>query len=180
MDIKRTVLWVVFSLSLLVLWDNWMRHTGKPSMFFPMTSQQAAATKGAGTGAGSGELPQASSSATGAAAPATGGAPIAGAPTVRGETITITTDVVKAEIDTMGGELKRLELLQHRDTIDPSKNLVLFDNSPKLTYLGEIRPDRRSVPQPQIGIRGAARPAHAGRRRTRCSWCWNRNRAASS
>ena len=30
MDIKRTVLWVVFSLSLILLWDNWMRYTGKP------------------------------------------------------------------------------------------------------------------------------------------------------
>ncbi|MDB5757801.1 MAG: yidC, partial [Burkholderia sp.] len=29
MDIKRTVLWVVFSLSILLLWDNWMRYTGK-------------------------------------------------------------------------------------------------------------------------------------------------------
>ena len=158
MDIKRTVLWVVFSLSILVLWDNWMRHNGKPSMFFPMTSQQAA-TKDAGTGAGSGELPQASSSATGAAAPATGGEPIAGAPTVRGETITISTDVVKAEIDTMGGELKRLELLQHRDTIDPSKNLVLFDNSPKLTYLGESGliggpfPNHKSAFVAQPGLR---------------------------
>ena len=29
MDIKRTALWVVFTVSLLFLWDNWMRHTGQ-------------------------------------------------------------------------------------------------------------------------------------------------------
>ncbi len=141
MDIKRTILWVVFSLSILVLWDNWMRHNGKPSMFFPTTSQQAASTKGASpaNGSGSGSVPQASpasASADGAASAltlATG----AGAVAAHGETITITTDVVKADIDTVGGELKRLELLKHRDTADPSKNLVLFDDSARLTYLGE-------------------------------------------
>jgi YidC/Oxa1 family membrane protein insertase len=45
MDIKRTVLWVVFSMSLLLLWDNWMQHTGRASLFFPSrTSQQSKLT----------------------------------------------------------------------------------------------------------------------------------------
>ncbi len=134
MDIKRTVLWVVFSLSILILWDNWMRHNGKPSMFFPTTSQQAAPAAGAGNDAKRGEVPQ----ATGAASAPAGAGAIAGdTAAVHGETITVTTDVMKAEIDTIGGQLKRLELLKHRDTLDPSKNLVLFDDSAKLTYLGE-------------------------------------------
>jgi len=62
---------------------------------------------------------------------------VAGAPVAKGETITITTDVVKADIDTVGGELKRLELLKHRDTVDPTKNLVLFDSGSGHTYLAE-------------------------------------------
>ena len=38
---QRTILWVVFSVSLLLLWDNWQSHNGKPSMFGP----QRVATK---------------------------------------------------------------------------------------------------------------------------------------
>ena len=52
MDIKRTVLWVVFSFSLLLLWDGWMRHNGHQSMFFPSanpTQEQAAANPAAPT-----------------------------------------------------------------------------------------------------------------------------------
>jgi YidC/Oxa1 family membrane protein insertase len=133
MDIKRTVLWVVFSLSILVLWDNWMRHTGKPSMFFPTTSQQTAANKAASNRS---DVPQASTGANTTSTPAAAEA-VTGPAVAHGETITITTDIVKADIDTIGGELKRLELLHHKDTTDPTKNLVLFDNSAKLTYLAE-------------------------------------------
>jgi YidC/Oxa1 family membrane protein insertase len=154
MDIKRTVLWVVFSLSLLLLWDNWMRYTGKPSMFFPNANQQAKPASGAGTTGNAGDtgatagnagsVPQAST----AAAPANPAAVPGAATPARGETITITTDVMKADIDTLGGELKRLELLKHKDTQDPNKNVVLFDSSAERTYLG------------QTGLIGGAFPNH--------------------
>jgi YidC/Oxa1 family membrane protein insertase len=50
MDIKRTVLWVIFAMSLLMLWDKWMIHSGKPSLFFPATTaQQAKNASAAGT-----------------------------------------------------------------------------------------------------------------------------------
>jgi YidC/Oxa1 family membrane protein insertase len=135
MDIQRTILWVVFSLSLLILWDNWMRYNGKPSMFFPTATQQAkpATTAGSAPGttpAGS-DLPQASTTTVAPAAVPAGPAP------VKSERITITTDVIKADIDTAGGDLKRLELLKHKDTIDQSKNMVLFDATAGHTYIGQ-------------------------------------------
>src|SRR5687768_8035392 len=108
MDIQRTVLWVVFSLSLLLLWDNWMRYNGKQSMFFPNTTQQQAA-KPTTTPANRGDVPQASTPAAAPSVP-TGAAP------VKSEVVTITTDVIMAEIDTLGGELRHLELLKHKDT----------------------------------------------------------------
>jgi YidC/Oxa1 family membrane protein insertase len=40
--------------------------------------------------------------------------------------VRVQTDLVVAEIDTLGGTLKRLELLRHKDSTDPSKNLVLI------------------------------------------------------
>ncbi|HJV87585.1 MAG TPA: membrane protein insertase YidC [Noviherbaspirillum sp.] len=130
MDIQRTVLWVVFSLSLLLLWDNWMRYNGKPSMFFPTTTQTAKPASGSAP-ANKADVPQASTpAATPAAVPAT-------APQAKSETVTITTDVFKADIDTLGGEIKRLELLQHKDPVDPTKHMVLFESDPNHTYLGQ-------------------------------------------
>ncbi|MFJ2988180.1 membrane protein insertase YidC [Collimonas sp. NPDC087041] len=136
MDIKRTVLWVVFSVSLLFLWDQWQRHNGQPSLFFPSANQTApVATGPAGSAASaSTDVPQASATTAAGA----GAVPAAtSAVAAKGEVITITTDVVKAEIDTIGGELKHLELLTQKDTVDPTKNLVLFDSSPTRTYLAE-------------------------------------------
>jgi YidC/Oxa1 family membrane protein insertase len=139
MDIKRTVLWVVFSLSLLLLWDNWMRATGKPSMFFPTptvvakpgaAAGAAGAPGTAGVPAAAGTLPQ-----TTAGASALPG--VDAAPATKGEVITIVTDVVKADIDTVGGELRRLELLKHKDGNDQTKNLILFDATEKRTYLAQ-------------------------------------------
>src|SRR3569833_2798110 len=150
MDIQRTVLWVVFSLSLLLLWDNWMRHTGRPSMFFPgMTSQEA---KPAAGGAPKSDVPHATQANT-AAAPTAATVPGGNAAAVQGQRITNTTDVVKADIDTLGGELVRLELLKQRDTTDPSKNVVLFDSEPNRTYLGQPGLIGGPYPKSQIKLR---------------------------
>lgn len=130
MDIQRTVLWVVFSMSLLFLWDAWMRHNGQQSLFFPapVTQQTAPA---AGNRPVKTEVPQASAgTASPAVVPESTLAPM-------GEVITITTDVIKAEIDTHGAELRHLELLKHKDAVDPSKNVVLFDVRTGYTYLGQ-------------------------------------------
>lgn len=134
MNIQRTVLWVVFSLSLLLLWDNWMRYNGQQSMFFPNATQPEAAPSGAApAAAGKGDVPQATIAAP---APGTAVVPDTAAAAQR-ETVTITTDVIQADFDTMGGQLVRLELLKHRDTIDPSRNMVLFDSSASRTYLAQ-------------------------------------------
>jgi YidC/Oxa1 family membrane protein insertase len=136
MDIRRTFLWVVFTMSIILLWDNWMRFNGKPSMFFPSATQQAKpAANSANAPAGRADVPQASAPAAGtpaapAAVPGTQAAS-------KSEPITITTDVLRAKIDTIGGELTYLELLNHKEAHDPNKNVVLFDASASRTYIGQ-------------------------------------------
>jgi YidC/Oxa1 family membrane protein insertase len=132
MDInKRTILWIVFSVSILFLWDAWMVSNGKQSMF--SFAPQPAATAPAAKG-GNASLPSAAASATGAAVlPGTTPAATAAA-AVRSERVTITTDIIKAEIDTAGGVLRHLELLNFKDEVDPTKNKVLFDISDKRTF----------------------------------------------
>ncbi|TCS37977.1 protein translocase subunit yidC [Paucimonas lemoignei] len=127
MDIRRTFLWVVFAMSVILLWDNWMRYNGKPSMFFPTsTQQQAKPAAGAGSDAKS-DAPQAAQAAA-AGTPANATTPGAEAP-VKTERITIATDLLKATVDTLGGNLVRLELLQHKEGNESDKNVLLFDES---------------------------------------------------
>ena len=132
MDIKRTVLWVVFSLSLLMLWDGWMRHNGNPSMFSPEANKPAATAVATGKDAAVPQATQANTATPVAEVPAgTTAAP------AQAEHITITTDLVKADISTAGGELSRLELLKHKDAQDPTKNVVLMESDASHTYVAQ-------------------------------------------
>jgi len=132
---KRTILWIVFAISLVVLWNNWMISSGKPSMFAPTPpAKVAAAPNNAATGTTTG-VPAAGAqpAAVPGAVPGQPAAPAA----VRAERIVVTTDVVKAEIDTLGGVIRRLELLKYPDHFDKTKNQVLFDVSGNTVYLGQ-------------------------------------------
>ncbi|MES2324919.1 MAG: membrane protein insertase YidC [Pseudomonadota bacterium] len=132
MDInKRTILWIVFSVSLVVLWNNWMVANGAQSMFSmtpPPATVAAPAPKTALAG-----VPAAPAAAGAAVLP--GEAPAA--PAIKTEVVTITTDVMKVDIDTAGGVIKRLELLQFKDKIDEKKNQVLFDVNTKGVYVAQ-------------------------------------------
>ena len=141
-DMRRTILWVVFSVSLVLLWDAWNIHTGKPPMFAPRPAAVAASAvlPGASAAAGSTAVPAAvPGSATAVAAlpssvPASGAG--AAAP-LQAEKVTITTDVLKATLDSRGGDLVRLELLKYSDAADPLKRVVLFDQSTERVYLAQ-------------------------------------------
>jgi YidC/Oxa1 family membrane protein insertase len=131
---KRTILWIVFAVSLVVLWNDWMVSNGKQSLFSaapPAKVATAPAAKPAAT-----DVPAAAAQAPGTAVPAAPGAAAAPVP-AKAERITITTDVIKADIDTAGGVIRRLELLKYRDGVDPSKNQVLFDVSGNNVYLAQ-------------------------------------------
>ena len=43
-DIRRSILWIVFSVSLVMLWDAWNTHNGHPSMFAPAVPKPVAAS----------------------------------------------------------------------------------------------------------------------------------------
>jgi YidC/Oxa1 family membrane protein insertase len=155
-DMRRTLLWVVFTMSLVLLWDAWNKHSGQPSIFGGMAAKPVAsappastappagtpamvpaavptpATQPAAQAAAGVPVPAAAGVAAGAGAP-----PVPNAPAAATEKVTITTDVVKATFDTVGGSLVRLELLKHTDQNDTSRNVLLFDQSPKRLYLAQ-------------------------------------------
>ena len=42
-DIRRTILWVIFAFSLVMLWDQWQVHNGRKATFFPSASVPSSA-----------------------------------------------------------------------------------------------------------------------------------------
>ena len=126
MDIKRTILWVIFCSSMFLLYNQWNIGQGNPSFFAPAKPVAANGSKS--------DLPP---SAAGKSVAGTPGVPGTTDVVLKGETIRITTDVFKADIDTLGGELKRLELLNFKDGVDTKKNQVLFESAPHHTYLAQ-------------------------------------------
>ncbi|KFI05456.1 membrane protein insertase YidC [Massilia sp. BSC265] len=129
---KRTVLWIVFAISLIVLWNNWMVTNGKQSLFSPAPPTAQVAQQQAKPN----DVPAAGQPGA-AAVPGAPGVPGAAPAAPQTQRITITTDVVKADIDTLGGVIKRLELLKFADEIDKTKNKVLFNVAGNNVYLGQ-------------------------------------------
>jgi YidC/Oxa1 family membrane protein insertase len=171
MDTQRLILFFIFSFSLLLLWDAWEKDR-RPK---PAPASQAQSAPGVPTPAkplappapqATAPVPAAVTSAGAAAVP---GAAVAGAPVASAEVVQIRTDLLLADIDTLGGTLKRLELLKHKDHVDPTKNFVLL--GPEHAYgaqsglIGEGMPNHRTVWRVQPGERTLA--AGAGELRLR-------------
>lgn len=150
-DIRRTILWVIFGFSMVLLWDKWQLHNGNKALFFSSTP---AVTAPAATGAASGVTSAANvpaSSAPVAAAPqgasAVPGQPTPAAPAVR-ERVEVTTDVYRLTFDSEGGSLTHAELLKHVDMADKTRNFLLFDESAERVYVA------------QTGLIGGSYPTH--------------------
>jgi YidC/Oxa1 family membrane protein insertase len=113
-DLRRSVLWVVFSMSLLLLWDAWQVHQGRSSLFSPAPQRPAAS---APLQPASG-VPSASATAPAgvpAAATAPGGAVPTAPAVATAEQFTVQTDRIKAVFSSLGGSLVQVELLTHQD-----------------------------------------------------------------
>ncbi len=140
-DMRRTILWVVFSVSLVLLWDAWNIHNGKAPMFAPRPAAVAASGASALAPALPGSaaaVPVPGAAITAAALPAALPASgVAAAGPAMAEKITITTDVLKATLDSKGGDLVRLELLNYSDAADANKHVLLFDQSADRVYLAQ-------------------------------------------
>lgn len=108
MDTRRLILFLILSFSILMLWDAWQRE------HLPQSTAPTATTKMS-------EVPQAAAPAPAAVAQS--------ANLPKGERLRVTTDFLAAEIDTAGGDIRKLELLRHKATEDKTRNFVLLDDS---------------------------------------------------
>ncbi|MDH4428184.1 MAG: membrane protein insertase YidC [Acidovorax sp.] len=153
-DIRRTILWVIFGFSMVLLWDKWQLHNGNKATFFPTTpAVTAPAANAPASGApGAASVPSASSASVPApAAVAAAGAsavPGQAAPAAKRERVEVKTDLYRLTFDTEGGSLVHAELLQHIDMADKTRNFLLLDESAQRVYVA------------QTGLVGGTFPTH--------------------
>ncbi len=144
MDTQRLILFIIFSFSLLMLWEAWQKET-RPQV--PPQSQQQARDAEIPAPAAAPAKPGAPAAVPGAPVVAT--VPASGAPTAASrELVTVVTDLLKAEIDPVGGDIVRVELLRYNDGIDPTKKLVLLGPEHRYTaqsgLIGNGLPNHRT------------------------------------
>lgn len=134
-ELQRAFLWIIFAMSLFMLWDAWQVSKGNPS-YFASETEQVATTE---------------------AVPSS--APVAQAPVVTDvnamikQPVVVTTDLFKLTFDEVGATVARAELLKERETPDWTHegvpglifgeaqgqpgNVVLFDTSASRIYKAE-------------------------------------------
>ena len=147
-DIRRTILWVIFAFSLVMLWDQWQVHNGNRPTFFPGASQPAvtASAPASAVPPAASAVPAATPGAT--AMPPGTAAPAPAAEAMARERIEVTTDVLNLVFDTEGGSVIRSEFLKHPSAEHPDQPFVLFDSSANRVY------------QAQSGLIGGPFPTH--------------------
>ena len=132
MDFQRLFLFLIFSLSLFLLWDSWQRDQQPlPVSAAPVAAMQVG-------------VPVASMSTANPGVSAVS----AQQKNPSGQKITVKTDYLVAEISTTGGDLRYLHFLQQRDGKDSSKPFVLLREQGAQTYIA------------QTGLLGTGLPTH--------------------
>ena len=140
MDSQRLILFFVFSFSVFMLLDAWQREQ-QPAR--PATAEAGKAEKAVPPSAQP-PVPGEKLTATQGVVPQQGGR---GAPET-GVTIRVETDLLIAHLSSLGGDVRRLQFKNHRDTVERSKDFVLFETGAERTYVA------------QAGLIGSGLPNH--------------------
>lgn len=152
MDTQKFVLFLIFSTSMLFLWDAWQKEQRPPTS--PPAIQGSANQPTAGSQVETpvpGDKLVATQPGQSEVA-ADGATPVSRSGKLEpGEKILVKTDMVIAEINTVGGDLRRLELLHHPDKEDKSKPFALLQSQGDHIYVA------------QSGLIGEGLPSHKTR-----------------
>ena len=144
MDTRRLILFVIFSFSIMMLWDSWQRKNA-PVVDVAQQAQQQAQQEVPTSNA-----PNATNTSDTAAVSNTTGDGSFKLET--GQRIQVATDLFNAEIDTIGGDLRRLVLNKHSAEETKDGNFVLMSDAQKpMLYIaqtglmGNNLPNHKSV-----------------------------------
>lgn len=161
MDNRRLILLLVFSFSLVMLWDGWQKHLqpygisdttlnqGSNQANNPSASQSVPQLGGGANSASSSndsvtsDIPSPAQSAESAA--------VSALPAIKAELIKLETDLMAVEISTLGGDIVHLDLKKHFASSDKNHAFTLFEEKGRHTYMaqsgviGEGLPNHRSI-----------------------------------
>ena len=132
MDFQRVFLFLIFSFSIFLLWDGWKKEQNPAPQIISVASTPVASQVLS-------SLDKPSNTQTEVSAQQAG---------TTGENIVVKTDFFHVEINTIGGDISRVELLKHFDTVDKNKPFVLFQHDNGQTYIA------------QSGLLGQGLPTH--------------------
>jgi YidC/Oxa1 family membrane protein insertase len=148
MDTQRLILFVIFSFSVLMLWDAWQREQ-RPAA----PAQQQAQSPAQPTAVPTPSVPAPTVAPSKAPAVTPDAVPTTAAAAPGRDLVKVETDLLRAEIDPVGGDLVRLELKQYRDSLDPSKTFLLLgaDHHYALQtgLIGQNLPNHKTVFTPE-------------------------------
>lgn len=147
MDTQRLILFVIFSFSLLMLWDAWNREVNPP----PPLPAKSASVPDKPADIPTPTMPQGAQAIPGSA-PAGAPPAIPGPATAAAAArpVVVKTDLYTAEIDPLGGVIVQVALAQHRDAFDKSKPYLALQRNGERTFvaqaglLGEGMPNHRT------------------------------------
>ena len=132
MDIQRLIAFVVFSFSALLLWDAWQKHNvpKPPASAVPVASPATA---------NGGPVPVPVATPVASTTPAPQAGPTPPAPSAisdarvaaTGQPVIVTTDLFEVELNTVGGDIRRLKLFKVFSALDRTKPLTLLAPDPK-------------------------------------------------
>ena len=135
-DIRRTILWVIFGFSMVLLWDQWQVFNGSKATFFPSSTQTAkpsataSGTASVGTAMPTASLPIGSPAAVPAGAPST-------TPSTPKERLVVNTDVLSLTFDSEGGSLVHTAFKKYKDQEHKDQGFVLLDESANRVYVAQ-------------------------------------------
>jgi YidC/Oxa1 family membrane protein insertase len=137
MDTQRLIALVVFSFSALLLWDAWQKHSAPKNIPVPTTTAPSISAP-----------PGATPQATGAGPAPMPAAPSAGASQATGAPIIVKTDLFDVELNTLGGDIRRITMKNVHSALDRTQPLTLMEPDPKHYFVT------------QTGLLGEGLPSH--------------------
>jgi YidC/Oxa1 family membrane protein insertase len=163
MDTRRLILFVIFSFSIMMLWDAWQQKDKSG-----LTTQQEQPAPNNGGVAGDAANIQKTDVTT-----------VDGQFKLeKGQRIKVSTDLFQAEIDTFGGDLRHLELNKHRAADVKDGNFVLMDEAQKpVLYIAQTGLMGKDLPNHKSQFTSAATSYTmadgAANQEVRLSWVGN-------
>lgn len=142
MDTQRIIAFIVFSFSTLLLWEAWQTHNNPK----PEIEIHAGKAQQSGQAAVNAELPVPGQTLNPASVAADNGQTI-----VKGARARIVTDVLDAEIDANGGDLRQLVLTKYRQNEQADQPFMLLEEKPgrnyfaQMGFVGGILPTHKTV-----------------------------------